>query len=1069
MVATRHTRSSPPALRVGDWNSAGNGENHAIESLLQHAAALGLRAPELTVVLGERAASLAETAASDMLWARAESLVVSGRVRLGLRADSVGRGVAALRAAEDLGDTVLAAGLRTDLALCARSAGVPLIGLAALRPVLGASEFSGAGKASALCQLVGSLSQFGRKPELDRALVEADRLCGTDDNLDGDERLLGRALVRVAMSAHRRRHADVVGAADAARTGLGLLDQLDDPSCDGGVVRSRLILHLVCSLLDRGDTENAAEIAESELAESTRAAAVAPFGWLRMAVATRILLPAGSVEAASVVLRDAVYSTERHGLYALTSRLWAELAHVEERLGRSRDAIECLRQSRAADHVYARSRRQAMGLLAGAFGNGGQATLDLDELLGAVAESSAEVPQAAPVRVVNPAGVSAGRNGGTVSPDALGADQSGRGTPEPEVAERTVIIPRIVDPGGDRRSVTTSRREVSANGTRRAEETVVLPVAGKRTETAKPRVKLAPVRLEPPVVPDLPLAPPPADEPAPRVAQAAERKPELVVSAGNPEDDQIRPKTRHTAEHGSVAARSVLDRLGISAGSGGGRRRATDDHDQSRQNADSATAAEPRDSSDSARAVARANAAPSGTRGESAQAAMPMDVARPAAHGETPRPVTHGEPPQVDAVRTAEQSEVARAHQPGKPWVDDPVKAARATEQVRRGADSAAGAHRVAAGAEPATAARADFAWSQGLGDASQAEAVANAQSPGVAGSAKQADTARHAAPAGSARVGGHTEAAHAVPHAESPQAAAHAGAAGHEKTFQDESSTSEPAAAACAAESAESARSNKSAASDREPMRSEGTRDTAKVLQGTESGQSIEASWSRELMEALLNSDMAESTWAAKRGRGQRDEADGRPAESQPGHAAAEHARDVAAERSASGVSGRADLAEAGQTDDAPTYSGRKRTAPAHAGDAGAAAAHSRVANGTAPNNAATHRGGTGAAVGYNAMPSGAAAEDVVAARDGRAGTRAVNGVAARGDGAAHGGEASAVAGADGAAAHHARSGPTAGNGLAAHESRAAHGGVTGAAAAGGVAAHRGESGTTVRGGAAD
>nr|WP_312871791.1 hypothetical protein [Amycolatopsis acididurans] len=353
-----------------------------MERLLRQAAEFSLRAPELVLVLGERAAALAETADSDKLWVRAEGLVVAARVRLGLRADTVGRAVAVLRAAEDLGEIELGARLRTDLAVCARSVGAPLTGLAALRPVLATTAFAGADKAAALCQLVGCLSQFGRKPELDRAFVEADKLCGGDDSLDGDDRLLARAYLRVGMSAHRRRHADTLGAGDAARTGLGLLEQLDDPGRDGGVVRSRLILHLVCSLLDRGDMENALEIAQPLLDEPVRAAATAPLGWLRMAVATRILLPSGGVEAAAGMLRDAVYSTERHGLHSLTSRLWAELSNVEQRLGRADEAIECLHQTRAAEHLYARSRRQAMGLLTGEFGNGGHASVDLDEILG---------------------------------------------------------------------------------------------------------------------------------------------------------------------------------------------------------------------------------------------------------------------------------------------------------------------------------------------------------------------------------------------------------------------------------------------------------------------------------------------------------------------------------------------------------------------------------------------------------------------------------------------------------------------------------------------------------------
>lgn len=557
MAVTKHTRISPPAARFGAANAAG-ADSAAIRSLLRQAEAFVLRAPELAVVCAERAASLAEAAGSDELWVRAEALAVSGRVRLGLRADTVGRAVAALRAAEELDDPSVSAGLRTDLALCARSVGVPLMGLAAVRPVLAIDGLTGAGRAAALSQLVGCLSQFGRKPELDRTLAEADKLCGADESLDGDDRLLGRALVRVAMSAHRRRHADVLGAGDAARTGLGLLEQLDDPSCDGGFVRVRLILHLVCSLLDRGDTENARDIAETLLAEPARAASVAPLGWLRMAVATRILLPAGAVEAAGVMLRDAVHSTERHGLHSLNARLWAELAHVEERLGRASEAIDCLHRSRAAEHVHTRSRRQATGLLTGEFGQGGHAAVDLDEILGRAGTTEVAEAARAPETVVAEGKRSA----------------ASAGRPAVELIE-------AAQSSGQRRATPVASPAHAPAAS-----------AGSRTsvpEAPAPRAKPVREKAERVSTDEPPLAPPPADAPAERPQPVVARESAAPVEAlsgaaseseGSAEDKPKR-KTRHDSEHGSVAARSVLDRLGISPGArgGGGRRRAADESD----------------------------------------------------------------------------------------------------------------------------------------------------------------------------------------------------------------------------------------------------------------------------------------------------------------------------------------------------------------------------------------------------------------------------------------------------------------------------------------------------------
>ncbi|MBE8524549.1 hypothetical protein ILP97_44920 [Amycolatopsis sp. H6(2020)] len=395
-AASAGGRTSAGRVESGRSVNAG-GTLSAVGRLIERADALHLRAPELALVLGERAAALAEAASADEQWIRAESLVVSARVRLGERPGTVGRAVAALSAAEHAGYGDIAARLRIDLAVCARSLGVPLTGLAALRPVLTDPVVSPVHRAAALCHLVGCLGQLGRKSELDRVLVEADKLVVGDDSLGADTQLLVRALLRVGTAAHRRRHGDLTAAADAARTGLGFLEKLDNPADDGGLVRIRLVLLLVSTLLDRGDTEMAYEIAEPVLAEPVRAAGVAPMGWLRLAVATRVHLPAGSGEAAIELVREAVASTDRHGLSAITARLWLELAQLQERFGQAEEAIACLYRSRAAEQLHARARRQACNVLAGEFGSGEPASIDLDEVLKAVPSRPIPVVAAEPV------------------------------------------------------------------------------------------------------------------------------------------------------------------------------------------------------------------------------------------------------------------------------------------------------------------------------------------------------------------------------------------------------------------------------------------------------------------------------------------------------------------------------------------------------------------------------------------------------------------------------------------------------------------------------------------------
>ncbi|MEU5262299.1 hypothetical protein [Amycolatopsis sp. NPDC021455] len=645
--------------------------------MIERADALHLRAPELALVLGERAAALSEAAGADEQWIRAESLVVSARVRLGERPGTVGRAVAALRAAEHAGYGDIAARLRIDLAVCARSLGVPLTGLAALRPVLTDPVVSPVHRAAALCHLVGCLAQLGRKAELDRVLVEADKLVLGDDSLGADTQLLVRALLRVGTAAHRRRHGDLTAAADAARTGLGFLEKLDNPADDGGLVRIRLVLLLVSTLLDRGDTEMAYEIAEPMLAEPVRAAGVAPMGWLRLAVATRIHLPAGAGEAAIELVREAVASTDRHGLCAVTARLWLELAQLQERFGQAEEAIACLYRSRAAEQLHARARRQACSVLAGEFGTGEPASVDLDEVLKAVPSGatpraggsaarapessvpsggsatrtpevpsrpdpavaaepvtppgpprSAPLPAAAPEPAPRTPAWSFGREEPPSRPQPAPAwsferprvtadaaettlmpavrDEPAppkvrppepRVRPEPVAAERRPEPPQARQPV-EERSAPKPEPEVRPVGKRSREPEPVVRPPERRPDAAEARpperrpepapapapeigktkfswAALAEARLRETaaeresaptrVTPALPLAPEPAAEREPWDAEERRRR-------------EPQPSTRHDAEHGSEAARSVLDRLGISAsgGAGGGRRRAED-------------------------------------------------------------------------------------------------------------------------------------------------------------------------------------------------------------------------------------------------------------------------------------------------------------------------------------------------------------------------------------------------------------------------------------------------------------------------------------------------------------
>ncbi|MGH3520851.1 MAG: hypothetical protein ACRDQ7_26445 [Haloechinothrix sp.] len=395
MAASKHSEDSQ---RIGH-SAVVKPDNGPVETLLKHGVRMRLASPELALVFGERAAALAEAGGSEQLWVRAEALAVFARIRLGERAGVVDRAVVALRAAEAAGDAELGAVLRTDLALCARSVGAPLTGLAALRPVLASSGLRPVVRAVALVQLVGCLTTLGRRTALDRALAEADELISADSTADAGSRTLLRVMVCTRSAAHLRRNGDIAAATESAQRGLDLLAGLADRAADGGEFGTRLVLELVCALLDRGAIDDAAALAKPLMGRPTRAAAIAPMAWLRLAVATRILLPAGSAEAAGALVRDALYSAGSHGLQALTARLWLELAHIEERLGRAAEAVRCLREARTEEHRSGRVRRQATSLLTGEFGRGEQPTVDIDRLLQASkvsAQAAVSAPTAEP-------------------------------------------------------------------------------------------------------------------------------------------------------------------------------------------------------------------------------------------------------------------------------------------------------------------------------------------------------------------------------------------------------------------------------------------------------------------------------------------------------------------------------------------------------------------------------------------------------------------------------------------------------------------------------------------------
>ncbi|MFD9738323.1 hypothetical protein [Umezawaea sp. NPDC059074] len=366
---------------------AARGEAQAdveVSTLVVPAWRLRWRAPELALVLGERAVALASTRRDEVDRLRAESLVIFASNRMGRGVRIADRALDALRASDKAGEQETSWRLRNELA-CATAVGAPLTtGFGAVRPVLAAEGVPNALRAAALVQAGDCLVTIGRGPQLAMALSEADQLYVSDTLLDADTRLLQRGLLHASAAAQHRRWGDLQAATDAAGKGLELLAELGDPTVDSGQVRARLTLELVCALMDSNRLGEASEIGSPLLDLPVRAPSAGDVGWLRLALATRVHLPAGRVDIARGMLRDAADSAQRHQLDTLLAESLLALAHVHEVSGDLAEALTDLRSAHAAERRRARAVYAVRARLAAEFSGAHRQPVSPHEQLGSL-------------------------------------------------------------------------------------------------------------------------------------------------------------------------------------------------------------------------------------------------------------------------------------------------------------------------------------------------------------------------------------------------------------------------------------------------------------------------------------------------------------------------------------------------------------------------------------------------------------------------------------------------------------------------------------------------------------
>ncbi|GHH48352.1 hypothetical protein [Lentzea cavernae] len=366
---------------------AARGETQAnveVSTLVVPAWMLRWRAPELALVLGERAVALASARRDEADRLRAESLVVFAGNRVGRGVRFADRAIDALKAAEVAGEHETGWLLRVELAACARSVGAPLTGFAAVTPVLEAPDVPAELRASALVQASECLVTVGRGDEPTRALAEADQLYVADTTLDEDTRLLLRGQIRAVQAAQHRRWGDIAAAIGAAREGLDLLSRFSDPDADSGQGLGRLTLELALALMDANRLLDASAVGAPLLDRPVRAPSASATGWLRLALATRVHLPAGRVGLAREMLREAVASAERHQLDTLLAESLLALADVHEVSGDLADALTNLRSAHAAERRRARAVYAVRARLAAEFSGVHRQPADLHQQLASV-------------------------------------------------------------------------------------------------------------------------------------------------------------------------------------------------------------------------------------------------------------------------------------------------------------------------------------------------------------------------------------------------------------------------------------------------------------------------------------------------------------------------------------------------------------------------------------------------------------------------------------------------------------------------------------------------------------
>ncbi|WP_157062877.1 tetratricopeptide repeat protein [Actinopolyspora mortivallis] len=329
------------------------------QELLESAWQWRWRVPELALLLGNRAASWARENGDPEQRLHAEYVALFAANRLGHAVAETERALGVFREAERIGSGELLDRLRIELAHCARGSGSYDVASRVLDPLLEKEDVPPRLRAHALVEFCGSLPMHRRSAERLRALDEADRLYAAESEHHRDLVGLLRARVDMARAGHHRGHGEFTVAIDAALRGMEYLRRLGDSAIDSGGVRAGLVLEQTQGLLELGRTAEAVRCSEELLHQPPRAAAATPVGWLRLALATRVHLPAGRRRTAVESLHEALDGARKHELFDVQTATLNVLANLHEAASELPEALRCLREAYSVDHRYRRTLEHA--------------------------------------------------------------------------------------------------------------------------------------------------------------------------------------------------------------------------------------------------------------------------------------------------------------------------------------------------------------------------------------------------------------------------------------------------------------------------------------------------------------------------------------------------------------------------------------------------------------------------------------------------------------------------------------------------------------------------------------